>query len=288
MLLTQLSTWREGIELYSVYSTLHHTPAVRRDVAYVLLHFGEHISNRAPHLVRRSEVESYQARLVSEGSSPANVNRHVRILRTYCRWLIDEEYLETNPTKRVRELRVIRRRRPSIPRGDIEVLLRHLDERGDRFYADLVRVIVNTGLRLGEAIHLKTEDVDFETRLLSIRCREGFVTKDREERAIPLNEIALGILRRRKETATEGWLWREGAKLPLISTLTHGIARRARAAKVPGANWYQLRHSFATREAERMSPAQLAAIMGHADPRTTRRFYIHCDEMLLPRPSEVG
>lgn len=288
MTLFLLKSWREGIESYAVYSNLHHAPPVQQSVASVLLRFGEHVDWRAPHEVRRADVEAYQARVVSEGSSPANTNRHVRVLRTFFRWLIDSEFLESNPCKRIRDLRVIRRRRASIPRADIEALLGFLDREGDRLYADLVRVIANTGMRLGEATHLKAEDVDFERRMLIVRCREEYVTKDREERSIPLNEVALGILRSRVQAAREGWLWREGARLPDRSSLHHGLARRARTAQVPGASWQQLRHAFATKAAETMTPAQLAAIMGHWDPRTTRKYYIHCDEMLLPRPLEIG
>jgi integrase len=288
MSLNFLKTWREGIEQYTVYSQLHHAPPVQRDVAYVLRKFGEHVAGRPPQDVKRFDVEGYQARIASAGSSPANTNRHVRILRTFFRWLIDGEMLESNPCKRIRDLRVIRRRRPSIPRADLDRLLVHLDGTGDRLYAGLTRLIANTGLRLGEAVHLKTEDVDFERRILLVRCREEYVTKDREERSIPLNEVALGVLRDRLETATERWLWRVGKRLPNLSGLTHGIAARARAAGLQGVNWYQLRHSFATRSAETMTPTQLAAIMGHWDPRTTRKFYIHCDEMLLPKPPEIG
>jgi integrase len=63
------------------------------------------------------------------------------------------------------------------------------------------RMIANTGLRLGEALYLRSEDADLEGKRLHVRNRPDHLTKDREDRIVPINEVALAVLRRRKLAA---------------------------------------------------------------------------------------
>ena len=118
------------------------------------------------------------------------------------------------------------------------------------------------------------------------------LTKDREDRIVPINEVALAVLRRRKLAAggdSGAILFPSRAGTPLDRhNVSHGFKKRARASGVPDANWYALRHTFATRLAESVPEMALAAIMGHSDPKTTSRFYVHRNRMNLPTPPVVG
>lgn len=285
---TPPETWGEGIQAYERYSCLHHAPSTRRGVRFVLEKFGELVQGRPAQKIERGDVEAFQALETEAGASPATVNCHVRYLKAFFSWLVDEGTIEKNPCKRIRSLRVVRRRKPILKLEEIDRLLAYLDKTREGFYADLVRVIANTGLRLGEAVHLKWEDIDLARRLLVVRCRPEYTTKDREERVIPLNDVARSVLSRRMAENAFGWLFAVKGRLWHLSTVTHGLARRARRAGIDGANWYQLRHAFGTRAASEYQPLQLAALMGHADPSTTNRYYVHREELRLGAPSSVG
>lgn len=64
--------------------------------------------------------------------------------------------------------------------------------------ADLVEVLVDSGLRLGEALALDYESINFETNLMSIWFNKG----DRP-RSIPMTSRVRSILERRKSNGSK-------------------------------------------------------------------------------------
>ncbi len=285
----RIDSWGEGVELWrEIYSTVRHAPSTRQDVLTMLAGFGAFVSDRPPSTVTRLDAERYQAAMIAKGRSPGTINRHVGYLRAVFNWWKSSELLTANPFQGVRRLKAVRTRRPIVPLEDVKALLRHLDERGERWYADLVRVVINTGLRLGEALHLKADDVILAERVLFVRCRKEYVPKDREQRIVPLNDAVVQVLGRRCLEAERGaWLFAIKGNLPHRSCVTHGLAWRAKAAGVERMNWYQMRHAFATRLCTEVSEAALAAIMGHVDPRITRENYQHRAFMALRVPDVI-
>lgn len=190
-------------------------------------------------------------------------------------------------------LRLVKTRRLSVTLGTLTEFLRWLDTRGETFYADLLRLIANTGLRSGEALHLRPEDVDFEARLVWTMVRAEYATKDREERRIPLNSVALEILRRRVMAAGGGPLFvqttgRGKGKIPHITSVAHAVTRLANQANIPGLTCQTLRQFFGTTNASIMPEVALAAIMGHENIETTRKHYIEAARMNMPTPPAIG
>lgn len=283
-----IDSWGEGVRAYrEIYSTVRHAPSTRQDVLTMLAAFGDFVSDRPPETVTRIDAESYLADMVRRGKAPGTINRHMGYLRSVFNWWKSSELCPRNPFEKIRRLKAVRTRQPIVPLDEVKKLLRHLDERGDHWYADLVRVVINTGLRLGEALHLKTEDVILQERVLFVRCRKEYVPKDREQRIIPLNDTVVEVLRTRMFSVKAGeWIFGHGVeKLPADrSTITHGLQWRCKAAKLERMNWYQMRHAFATRLCSEVSEAALAAIMGHVDPRITRENYQHRAFMALRVP----
>lgn len=282
-----MDSWGEGVALWrEVYSAVRHAPSTRQDVLTMLEAFGAFVADRPPTTVTRLDAERYLADMISRGKAPGTINRHLGYLRAVFNWWLSSGLVAANPFKGVRRLKAVRTRRPIVPLEDVKALLRHLDERGDRWYADLVRIVINTGLRLGEALHLKVEDVVITERVLFVRCRKEYLPKDREPRIVPLNDTVAEVLERRARGVKLGeWLFGVNGDLPCRSTVTHGLWWRSKAAGVERMNWYQMRHAFATRLCTEVSEAALAAIMGHFDPKVTKQNYQHRAFMALRVPT---
>jgi integrase len=64
-----------------------------------------------------------------------------------------------------------------------------------------VLLSMNTGLRRGEVLKLRWASLDFNRRLLTI---EGRNAKNRQTRHVPLNDEAVGVLRRWREQSGTG------------------------------------------------------------------------------------
>ncbi len=293
-------TWKTAVQTYlSQHSAKHHSDGTRERTRSVLSLFEIYMVDSigaeefALERISRDHVEGFQGTRMKDNVSPATVNAHIRHLRAFLRWCAGKGWIQSDPTREIRMLKVIKRDKGKIlsPK-EINRILLHLDSRGDELYADLLRLIANTGLRLGEALYLRSEDADLEGKRLHVRNRPDHLTKDREDRIVPINEVALAVLRRRKLAAggdSGAILFPSRAGTPLDRhNVSHGFKKRATASGVPDANWYALRHTFATRLAESVPEMALAAIMGHSDPKTTSRFYVHRNRMNLPTPPVVG
>ncbi len=289
-------TWREGTERYlTEHSPLFHGGRTRELIEGVLHHFGiwrrSLLEGSEPLLteIDRQAIEAYLRARLSQGRSPWTVNGYLAKIRAFLRWCKGWGLIKRDPTRGVRMLKAQRRlaHRIMAPE-DSRAILRQLDRRGLRDLADLARLIVQTGLRLGEALTLRVLDVDLKARRLWARCREDWRPKDKEDRVIPLNRAAFQILERRIQAGTRGGLifsTRTGKQVGRQNAL-RDLQREARKVGVERATFYGFRHLFATHQAPTMAAPALAAIMGHADIETTMAHYIHRDLMSLPTPAE--
>jgi integrase len=229
--------------------------------------------------IRPERIEAFQRALLTlkvPGKKPIHapsVNRAVRELSGLFNWAIRRGLCRLNPCAKVKALKEVRRLAEPASLKDLRKLVRVLPET----YADLVRVILHTGLRLGEALHLRREDVSFESGLLYVRSRPDYQIKDREERAIRLTRQAARLLRRRfKSTPRQSLLLFPSEINSVIDNrnalrILHGGCKKT---GIPRYNWKLLRKTFSTLQGKRLSPWELKAVLGHSDIRTSDKHYM--------------
>lgn len=132
---------------------------------------------------------------------------------------------------------------------------------------------LNTGLRQGELLKLKWENVDFEQAVLTII---GSTTKTGKTRHVPLNEEALFVLRAwksqpgNKSLAGHVFPSIDGAPMTEIGGSWAWLLKRARISKF---RWHDLRHTFASKlvmAGENLNTVR--ELLGHADYKMTLRY----------------
>jgi len=156
--------------------------------------------------------------------------------------------------------------------------------RGDKFEAVYV-LAVTVGMRLGEILGLRWEDVDFANRRLSVVHSAGKAygggaalgspkTKS-SARRISLPGVALDALTRTPRNGPLIWSTRDGR--PILSQSIHGNWRRTRLAlKLPAVGFHAMRHTAATQMLDDGVQAHIVATMlGHSSVATTLRLYAH-------------
>lgn len=133
------------------------------------------------------------------------------------------------------------------------------------------------GLRLGEAVHLRVDDIDSGRMVLRIRSGKGA-----KDRYVPLSETLLALLRAYwRAHRPEGWLFPGGkAGCPLhprsVQRVFESAVRRADIGK--DVSIHSLRHAFATHLLEDGAHLRaVQALLGHASLSTTA-VYAHCTE----------
>ncbi|MEM7495710.1 MAG: tyrosine-type recombinase/integrase [Myxococcota bacterium] len=208
----------------------------------------------------------------------ATVNRRLEALRRFCRFCHDNGWLTQNPAACVKSMRISKQ---SKPRG-LTVQQTHaliqatmpLERRlGVRDHA-LLHLLLQTGLRIGEAAALLIQDLVIYDRSGWVRVRDG---KGHRQRAVPLNATARGALRRYLATRgdTRGdkpvFVSERGAPLSVrgMQIVMGNLARRAGLKREFSA--HVLRHTFALNYL-RDNPGKLADLshlMGHESVNTT-------------------
>src|SRR5262249_11622168 len=134
-----------------------------------------------------------------------------------------------------------------------------------------VLLSLNTGLRRGELLKLRWENVHFEQRNLTII---GKTSKTGKTRHIPLNDEALAVLRdwKRQPEVNIQWVFsaRDGQPFHDMRTSWESTLKRAGITKF---RWHDLRHTFASKLV--MAGVNLNTVrelMGHSDYKMTLRY----------------
>lgn len=161
-------------------------------------------------------------------------------------------------------------------------------------------LILQTGLRTGEMIGLKWEDIDFRKRTISVNRTMEFRYGDQEfrigepkskagYRTIPMTQTAYDILKaKEKERHTikvldfryKDFVFINRKGMPTKnSTYDSAIYKIVDKAGIPRFSMHTLRHTFATRAIEAgMKPKTLQEILGHANIGVTMNLYVHITE----------
>lgn len=194
--------------------------------------------------------------------------------------------LRTRQTARVLRVRTARRLPRPLEADQVAALLGALRCRRD---LALVRLMLDGGLRPGEALGLHLGDVSYGRRRVTIRFREdhprGVRSKSRTERVVDLHEAATleavtaYVMAERPADADTPLLFLVGSRgrrrcdALSYAALVRSFARACTRAgiRAPWVTPHALRHTHATRMWEAgMRELTLQKRLGHASPESTR------------------
>jgi len=198
--------------------------------------------------------------------SPSTINRYLQVLSL----AYDNGVVDANPMSRVKRLKEPGPRERYLNQfsNDEEGrLVKALAAYGEHLAA-LVELDLEVGMRLGELLNARWEDVDGANRLIVITQ-----TKNGKPRLVPLNARALGIIRRLRQDAPDGELIfdpkRTGRRRRQLMVC---FERAVKEAGLSDFHFHDLRHTFATRlRAANVHMYDIADLLGHSTtPGETR------------------
>lgn len=127
-------------------------------------------------IIRRYRQERYAEK---QSLKPATVNRDLSVLRRLCNWSVEEGIIPANPLGRLRMERERRTKRPVMSVREERLLMAHAPFHLRR----IILCAIDTGMRRGELLGQRWEDVDFDNRILHVTRSK---TADGESRIVPL------------------------------------------------------------------------------------------------------
>jgi integrase len=205
--------------------------------------------------------------------SPGSINRELATLRRMLR--LAHEWKEIQRVPRIRLLRGERNREfvltPAQEAAYLAVCPPPL--------CDIATLLLDTGLRLGEALSLEWAQVRLEP---AHGAKFGYVTvlsgkaKSKKSRNVPLSVRAVAILKTYGPSQTGLVFHREGSSPWSDSHLDHQHSRIRKLLKMPlDFVLHSLRHTFGTRLGESGADAfTIMRLMGHSTVTVSQR-YIH-------------
>jgi len=148
------------------------------------------------------------------------------------------------------------------------------------------------GLRLGEILALRWEDLDLVTGRLTVcrQLRKGFevTPKGGRRRVVPLTSAIVSTLKYLPQVRRGRVICTPNGESVAQAALKHGIYRVCRRAGLPERGWHALRHSFATNLAHfGVNPWRLQAWLGHSKINMTMRYVHHVAEHHRSLPEEI-
>jgi len=158
----------------------------------------------------------------------------------------------------------------------MDAYLAALDAKPHR-WGDAFRVLLGSGLRRGELLHLRWGDVDLENSTVHVKRRTGWSPKGRKDRVVGLTDDAKAALKRllekRAVIGNLGPFLDEAGRLTISpTTLTHAWLEVVRGADLP-TRLHATRHAHATAAVEAgANLTDVQAQLGHAAITTTMRY----------------
>ena len=211
-------------------------------------------------------LELYKSHLVRLGKKPATINRVLGLFKTMGRKAYELGYVQRYELDKVKLL-MLDEASPKV--FDEKQIKRIRESCRNDFQSLLVDFLLYTGMRCGEAANSRWADIDFERKMIRIAGNNGWRTKSRKIRYVPINE-KLGKILKSTERKGEYVVSRTGKRerrdyLTKIFTKISGNG---------SPHW--ARHTWISNlAAQGVNMYKVQKWAGHSDIRVTEKIYSH-------------
>jgi integrase/recombinase XerD len=262
--------------------------AYSRDLARYL-DFLDNQGCTAPDSVKSTDISLFMGRLKDRGIGPRSRARCLSAIRMFHRFLMVENYAETNPTSIIEAPRILQKLPGFLTAQEVDALFAACAGAAAENVRDLamLELLYATGMRVSELVGLKRREVNLDSGYLMT------VGKGNKERLVPIGESArdkvgtyLFVVRAKLDPPGANpflFLSRLGADMSR-QAFWNIVKKRALMAGIrKSISPHTLRHSFATHLLENGADLRSVQIMlGHADLSTTQ-IYTHVTRERLKR-----
>lgn len=142
--------------------------------------------------VKHVHLRNWVIELVDQGLSPATVNRKIACLKSFFKFLKGREFIDHNPSARLKPLKAEKRLPAFVKENDLTYLIDHVQVDPEDFKGQRDRLIMDllygTGIRLSELIGLKTADFDPYQKTIKV------LGKRNKERVIPVPDSVVNTI----------------------------------------------------------------------------------------------
>lgn len=257
---------------YSQHTLVSYKTDIEQFQQFIETHFPELTIATADYRTLRSWIVS----LVEKNLDSRSVNRKIATLRTFYKFLLKREDISTDPTLKLKVLKVSKKLPQFVNEEDIARIFDNVE-----FEASLtgkreqliLELFYGTGIRLSELINLKRKDVNLNQRTIKV------LGKRNKERIIPfssyLEQIIKGYIKLDEQTNSIFLITDNNGKQMYPMYVYRTVKKYLAYANVDKRSPHVLRHTFATHLLNK--GAELNAVkelLGHSSLAATQ-VYTH-------------
>jgi integrase len=250
-------------------------------------HFGAHAKVQD---INFADIDRLHRKITAAGH-PYRANRVIAVLSKMFALAVRWSMRQDNPCRGI-ERNIEYGRRRYLSGDELVRLTQALATHPDEQAANVIRVLLLTGCRRGEALSMRWADLDLTKGVWS---KPASSTKQKEAHEAPLSAPARQLLAEIREEQFGKHKARGEYVFPSHGTAGHRVEIKrnwrelTKTAGISGLRIHDLRHSFASELASGGASLPLiGALLGHTNPTTTARYAHLFDDPQRAAVERVG
>ena len=234
-------------------------------------------------------VRAYLSYLYTRGLSKGSVSRNLSALRTFFKWLLRENYIDSNPMELIPSPKKDRKLPTYLNYEDIEKILEIPDTSTPLGKRDsvILEMLYSTGIRVGELISIKLSDIRLDQHMITV------FGKGSKERNVLFGDIRASKLKLYIESGRRELLKDKHSDFLFLNHHGNPLTERGiedilnRIIKKGDFDFsihpHMLRHTFATHMLDNGADLKVVQeLLGHENLSTTQ-IYTHVSNERLRR-----
>jgi len=264
---------------YEKHFSKHTVTAYQNDLFQFQKFISENFDTDEITIINHQMIRSWLVQLMNDKISARSVARKLTTLKTFYRFLLKENIVESNPMAKVQSPKIQKRLPVFVEETPMNILLDNIEfENNFEGVRDklIINILYSTGIRLSELIGLKKLDVDSYNQQIKV------LGKRNKERIIPITkELSDQIILYNQIKADEGFVnenllvTSKGEKL--YPKLVYTIVKKnlSFVTSIEKRSPHVLRHTFATHLLNKGADLNaIKELLGHANLSATQ-IYTH-------------
>ena len=241
--------------------------AYRSDLEQLLEYLTKN-SIATPNQIKSSDLDSFRDALLSQKFTPKSVSRKLNAVKTFFRWMVENNYVTTDLSKSVSHPKVD----SSMPKFLTPIEYRALRDvvKSDSRISAMIELILQSGLRISEVANVKMANLtDSQIKI------EGYATQP--ERITPLNKPAKDALDKylidRPKIESEYIFISKTGKPIAVRNIRASVDRFIQKAELPKYSVNDLRTTFIIENIKNgVDLILISQVTGHKRLSTTERY----------------
>ncbi len=221
------------------------------------------------------------------------MNRELNTIKNLFRKAVEWGYLKESAAKTATWMKTSKGTFRFLSREEADLILQAARQSGTQHLYPILAVALHTGMRRGEILRLRWEDVDFKKQRILVASREDGHTKNYESRSVPMSKFVMDALRKHPRRLDSPYVFCGSDGKPFHDVNT-SFGKALRRAGIPHVRFHDLRHTFASWLVMKgVDMRTVQELLGHKDIRMTMRYsHLAPDHMrraihVLDAPAEL-